>query len=180
MLKSSIKTSLALICSTLLLSCSNNDNSITPDKSGEETPEQGETPTEETPQENNEEVVEGDLGTVTYFNKALAEDHYILVNDAMSNRVYLMDKNGDLVYEWPLGDRKIGNDVVLLEDGTLLAALQAEGPDILFGGFGGKIQIIDKEGNVLWDFTYSNSNHRLHHDVELLPNGNVLGIAWEK
>ncbi|MEC3966301.1 aryl-sulfate sulfotransferase [Flagellimonas halotolerans] len=180
MLKSSIKTSLAIICCTLLLCCSNNDNSITPDESGEETPEQGETPTEETPQENNEEVVESDLGTVTYFNKALAEDHYILVNDAMNNHVYLMDKNGDLVYEWPLGDRKIGNDVVLLEDGTLLAALQAEGPDILFGGFGGKIQIIDKEGNALWDFTYSNSNHRLHHDVELLPNGNVLGIAWEK
>lgn len=185
MLKSSIKISLAVICSALLLSCSNNDNSITPDESGEETPEQGETPTEETPteetpQENNKEVVEGDLGTATYFSKALAEDHYILVNDAMSNRVYLMDKNGDLVYEWPLGDRKIGNDVVLLEDGTLLAALQAEGPDILFGGFGGKIQIIDKEGNALWDFTYSNSNHRLHHDVELLPNGNVLGIAWEK
>lgn len=180
MLKSSIKISLAVICCTLLLSCSNNDNSITPEESGEETPEQGETPTEETPQENNKEVVEGDLGTATYFNKALAEDHYILVNDAMSNRVYLMDKNGGLVYEWPLGDRKIGNDVVLLEDGTLLAALQTEGPDILFGGFGGKIQIIDKEGNALWDFTYSNSNHRLHHDVELLPNGNVLGIAWEK
>ncbi len=162
-----------------LFSCSNDDISIPQDETGEENPVE-ENPVEETPQETGEETVEGDMGTVTYFNRELTEDHYILVNDAMDNRVYLMDKNGDLVHEWPLGERKIGNDVVLLEDGTLLAALQADGPDILFGGFGGKIQIIDKEGNALWDFTYSNSDHRLHHDVELLPNGNVLGIAWEK
>ena len=162
-----------------LFSCSNDDNSIPQDETGEENPVE-ENPVEETPQETDEETVEGDMGTVTYFKRELAEDHYILVNDAMDNRVYLMDKNGDLVYEWPLGERKIGNDVVLLEDGTLLAALQAEGSTISFGGSGGKIQIIDKEGNALWDFTYSNSDHRLHHDVELLPNGNVLGIAWEK
>lgn len=163
----------------VFLSCGKDDSPFPKDDSREENPEQGENPSGETPQET-DETVEGEMGTVTFYNKELMEDHYILVNDAMDNRVYLMDKNGDLVYEWPLGERKIGNDVVLLEDGTLLAALQAEGSDILFGGFGGKIQIIDKEGNALWDFTYSNSEHRLHHDVELLPNGNVLAIAWEK
>ncbi len=127
------------------------------------------------------ETIDGDMGTATFYDKNLVEDHYILVNDAMSNRVYLMDKNADIVYEWPLGDRKIGNDVVLLENGTLLASLQdEENPEILFGGFGGKIQYIAKNGDILWDYTYSNNEHRLHHDVELLPNGDVLAIAWER
>lgn len=163
----------------VFLSCGKDDSPFPKDDSGEENPEQGENPSGETPQET-DETLEGEMGTVTFYNKELMEDHYILVNDAMSNRVYLMDKNANLVFEWPLGERKIGNDALLLENGTLLASLQHDGPDILFGGFGGKIQIIDKEGNALWDFTYSNSEHRLHHDVELLPNGNVLAIAWEK
>lgn len=91
-----------------------------------------------------------------------------------------MDKNADLVYEWPLGDRIIGNDVILLNDGTLLASLESDNPDFQFGGQGGIIQIIDKNGQALWNFEYSNTEHRSHHDVELLPNGNVLAIAWEK
>ncbi len=128
---------LCLLALFVFLSCGKDDSPIPKDDSGEENPEQGGNPSGETPQET-DETVEGEMGTVTFYNKELMEDHYILVNDAMDNRVYLMDKNGDLVYEWPLGERKIGNDVVLLEDGTLLAALQAEGPDILFGGFGGK------------------------------------------
>lgn len=170
---------LCLLALFVFLSCGKDDSPIPKDDSGEENPEQGENPSGETPQET-DETLEGEMGTVTFYNKELMEDHYILVNDAMSNRVYLMDKNANLVFEWPLGERKIGNDALLLENGTLLASLQHDGPDILFGGFGGKIQIIDKEGNALWDFTYSNSEHRLHHDVELLPNGNVLAIAWEK
>ncbi|MFN2164837.1 MAG: aryl-sulfate sulfotransferase, partial [Anaerolineae bacterium] len=31
----------------------------------------------------------------------------------------------------------------------------------------------------VWDFEYANSQHRLHHDIEPLPDGNVLMIAWE-
>jgi len=31
----------------------------------------------------------------------------------------------------------------------------------------------------VWEFTLSTSEHRLHHDVAVLPNGNVLMIAWE-
>lgn len=163
-----------LILFLTILSCSN-EEIITEDVPSEELTEEQ----EETPQITTE-VVEGEMGTATYFDKSLVEDHYILVNDAMSNRVYLMDKNADIVYEWPLGDRKIGNDVLLLEDGTLLASLQADNPEILFGGFGGKIQFIAKNGDILWDYTYSNNEHRTHHDVELLPNGNVLAIAWER
>jgi len=165
----------------LLASCSSDKTTIVdiPEEEIENEEPISEEEIEATPTDTLQTTI-GELGTVTFYNQALVEDHYILVNDAAANSVYLMDKNANIVYEWPLGDRKIGNDVLLLEDGTLLASLQTEGPDILFGGFGGTIQLIAKDGGALWDFNYSNTEHRSHHDVELLPNGNILAIAWEK
>ncbi|HIE94465.1 MAG TPA: hypothetical protein EYQ83_16980, partial [Acidobacteria bacterium] len=52
--------------------------------------------------------------------------------------------------------------------------------DIMPGGSGGGVQELEWDGTVVWDFTYSNvPGHLQHHDVEMLPNGNVLMIAWE-
>ncbi len=165
----------------ILSSCSTDSANVTviPEEEieTETPPEEGEK--EETPTDSSFTII-GELGTATFFNEELTEDHFILVNDAGANRVYLMEKNGDIVYEWPLGERKIGNDVLLLENGTLLASLQFDNPAFQFGGLGGKIQFINKDGEALWNFDYSNAEHRSHHDVELLPNGNVLAIAWEK
>ena len=176
-----IKISLYCILIFVLSSCSTDNTKINviPEEEIE-----SEVPTsvegnEETPTESSTTTI-GELGTVTFYNEELSEDEYILVNDAAANSVYLMDKNADLIYEWPLGDRIIGNDVILLNDGTLLASLESDNPDFQFGGQGGIIQIIDKNGQALWNFEYSTTEHRSHHDVELLPNGNVLAIAWEK
>ncbi|MEH6678953.1 MAG: aryl-sulfate sulfotransferase [Sediminicola sp.] len=176
----SVRLLVLLFLCGIISSCSNDDNN-TPIPIVEENLE--EPPIEKPEEENSEEepaIVEGELGSVTFFHKDLIQDHVILVNDAMDNRVYLMDTNANLVHEWPLGDRKIGNDAFLLPDGTLLASLQATNPEILFGGFGGKIQLIGKNGETLWNFDYSDSLKRTHHDVEMLPNGNILAIAWEK
>ena len=41
-------------------------------------------------------------------------------------------------------------------------------------------ELFDWEGNRLWDYVYSNDNHHQHHDIEPLPNGNVLILAWER
>ncbi|HBC46963.1 MAG TPA: hypothetical protein DCZ43_07950, partial [candidate division Zixibacteria bacterium] len=34
-------------------------------------------------------------------------------------------------------------------------------------------------GTLVWDYTYSSTTYLSHHDIEPLPNGNVLLIAWE-
>ena len=176
-----IKTSLYCILIFVLSSCSTDNTKINviPEEEIETEVPSSVEGNEETPTESSTTTI-GELGTVTFYNEELSEDEYILVNDAAANSVYLMDKNADLIYEWPLGDRIIGNDVILLNDGTLLASLESDNPDFQFGGQGGIIQIIDKNGQALWNFEYSNTEHRSHHDVELLPNGNVLAIAWEK
>lgn len=36
------------------------------------------------------------------------------------------------------------------------------------------------DGKLVWEFTYSSESYMLHHDIERLPNGNILMIAWER
>jgi hypothetical protein len=41
-------------------------------------------------------------------------------------------------------------------------------------------QEFDWDGKLLWEFRYADDNVRMHHDIALLPNGNVLMIARER
>jgi hypothetical protein len=45
---------------------------------------------------------------------------------------------------------------------------------------GGRIQRIAWDGEVLWDYTHADADNQHHHDIEPMPNGNVLLIAWER
>ncbi|TRO65699.1 aryl-sulfate sulfotransferase [Christiangramia sabulilitoris] len=112
----------------------------------------------------------------TQISKAI-EDHYFLINDAGANRVYLINKAKENIFEWEL-EAGIGNDCYLLDNGQLLAILQAEDPYIDFGGYGGKIQLINPDFSVAWEFILSSQNQIAHHDIEMLPNGNILAIVW--
>jgi len=42
------------------------------------------------------------------------------------------------------------------------------------------IREFDWDGNLVWEFSYSDDRHCQHHDIEPLPSGNVLILAWEK
>lgn len=133
------------------------------------------------------DIVEEDLpadhekaGEITIYNPNKMQPGYVLVNDASANRVYLMEKeNSEIIFEWDL-PAGIGNDAVILPDGNLLVALNAQEPYFEFGGYGGRMAIIDPDGNIIWDFEYSDEFNLSHHDLEMLPNGNILFIAWEK
>lgn len=119
-------------------------------------------------------------GVVTIFKPAKVQDGLVLVNDASGNRVYLMEKQkSNILFEWDLPSG-IGNDAELLENGNLLVALTAEDPVYTFGGYGGRLAIIAPSGELLWDYPYSSEINLAHHDLEMLPNGNVLFLAWEK
>ena len=36
------------------------------------------------------------------------------------------------------------------------------------------------EGDKLWEFVLSDNTYQHHHDIDVLPNGNILMIAWER
>ena len=45
------------------------------------------------------------------------------------------------------------------------------------GAGGGKK--ISKYGIVEWNYIFSDSIYQQHHDIDLMPNGNILIIVWE-
>lgn len=106
-------------------------------------------------------------------------DSYILVADQNSQGVYLIDHDGNELFEWDL-DRSLGNDPNLLDDGSLVVALKADNPQITFGGYGGMFRKINADQSVDWEITYSTDDYISHHDVEYLSNGNIIFPVWEK
>lgn len=114
------------------------------------------------------------------FDDTKVFDGLVLVNDASANRVYLIDKEATIVYEWNLNGKRLGNDAFLLPNGQLLTMLESESPLITLGGFGGVIALLDKDGVVEWSYEYSDENHIAHHDAVMMPNGNILFLSWEK
>jgi len=142
--------------------------------------------TDDTPEEVGEEEEEEEempldtFGTLLLFNNNTASNGYVLVNDAASNRVFLMTRNTEIVYEWDMDGRRLGNDVRLLPNGQLLAMLESEDPKITIGGFGGRMALINPDGSESFSFDYSTDDVILHHDAELLPNGNILTMIWER
>ena len=68
----------------------------------------------------------------------------------------------------------------LNDDGSIsLLATDPDFPVFAGGGEAGRIQKISWDSKMLWDFEYATEDYLAHHDIAVLPNGNVLAIAWE-
>jgi len=106
---------------------------------------------------------------------------YSLLAPISSTTTHLIDMDGEVVHTWE-SDATAGNAVYLLESGHIRRTEAVAPPGerkFERGGAGGRVREIAWDGTIVWGFTYSNSEHRPHHDVTVLPNGNVLMIAWE-
>lgn len=103
---------------------------------------------------------------------------YTLFAPMNSSVTYLIDNGGLLVHSWQ-GSTDPGDSAYFMENGHLLRTAKVSNAVFSAGGAGGRVQDFDWDGTVVWDFTYSSSQHLSHHDVEWLPSGNVLLIAWE-
>lgn len=103
---------------------------------------------------------------------------YVLIAPLRSSSTYLVDMDGHAVHEWK-SDAPPGQAVYLQEDGKLLRTERVENPRFQGGGQGGRIREFDWSGQVTWEYVLSDDTQCLHHDIELLPNGNVLAIVWE-
>jgi hypothetical protein len=120
----------------------------------------------------------GPAQTVGLFvNEPGAFDGYTLISPMQHyDRTYLIDNEGRYIHSWPIGR---GVNARLLDDGSIIQASNDPDPHFGAGGTTGRIRRMSWEGNLLWDFEYSSPAYVLHHDLEVLPNGNVLALAWE-
>ena len=108
-----------------------------------------------------------------------ALEGYTLFTTLSGNGTYLLDQAGREVHSWQSAFTA-GVSVYLLDDGRLLRAGRVPGGVTMSaGGVGGLFQVFDWDGTQLWRFDYSSPLVQQHHDVEMLPNGNVLILAWE-
>ncbi|HUT91424.1 MAG TPA: aryl-sulfate sulfotransferase [Thermoguttaceae bacterium] len=112
-------------------------------------------------------------------NSAQAFPGYTLFAPKHHTLIYLMDNEGRAVHSWK-SDYEPGQSVYLLENGHLLHCCFTKNKGFTRGGEGGRLEEFDWEGNLVWEFEYSNDEHLSHHDIKPLPNGNVLMLAVEK
>ncbi|MBN2464300.1 aryl-sulfate sulfotransferase [candidate division WOR-3 bacterium] len=108
-----------------------------------------------------------------------ADVGYTLFQPDNSRSIFLIDGKGRYVHSW-YDPYLPALSNYLLADGSLLHTGFLGNPSFFEGGNGGRVSRLDWEGNLVWAFEYSNDDHCLHHDIQPLPNGNILMIAWEK
>jgi hypothetical protein len=109
-----------------------------------------------------------------------ASPGFVLFSPLLSTTTYLVDRQGRVAHTW--GSRRApGASVYLLDNGHLLrCSRERDTPIFQAGGEGGRIQEFAWDGELVWDYLLASPFRVQHHDIEPLPNGNVLAIVWER
>lgn len=113
-----------------------------------------------------------------FLNTPESFDGYTMFAPMKSTTSYLINNCGEEVHSWQ-SSYKPGVAAYVLDDGTLLRTGTVGNTTFTAGGNGGIIEMIDWDGNVIWDYTLSSSTECFHHDIAYLPNGNILAIVWD-
>jgi hypothetical protein len=112
-------------------------------------------------------------------NEPGATPGYVLFTQLTSDTVYLVDLEGRVVHTWT--NERSGSSLYFRDNGNLLRLAKiAEPPNFRAGGVAGFVQELSWEGELLWEWSMADEKRMLHHDIEPLPNGNILAIAWEQ
>jgi hypothetical protein len=125
-------------------------------------------------------LVLGGLLTFICVQSASAQsfDGYALYNLQNQNTTYLIDKNQNIAHTWSCSV-PCNYSVLLKPNGNIVRGGVYSGNQLNGAAIGGMVQELDASANVVWEYVYSNSDHCSHHDITLLPNGNVILTAWE-
>ncbi|MFC1536033.1 aryl-sulfate sulfotransferase [Candidatus Neomarinimicrobiota bacterium] len=121
---------------------------------------------------NNQGMSQNTVGLI--LNDAQSYNGYTLFAPNLAKITYLIDNDGNLVHQWE-SNFIPGMSAYLLEDGHLLRAaanLDPTGNSARTGGF----QKFDWDGTLVWDYYIGTQ----HHDIEPLPNGNVLLVLNDR
>ncbi|MBN2788810.1 MAG: aryl-sulfate sulfotransferase [Candidatus Delongbacteria bacterium] len=91
---------------------------------------------------------------------------YTLFNPASTGNTYLIDNYGRIVHQWE-SLYAPNLSIYLLENGNLLRSFYTADSD--YG-----VELITWDGDVIWEYYYPDALDYQHHDIEPMPNGNVL------
>ena len=106
-------------------------------------------------------------------------DGLTLFAPSLGFSAFLIDMNGQIAHQWDIvepGGQNTVWFVDMLPNGNLMAMVHqpaGDAPPFVFKG--GIVMELDWDGNVVWQF----DDPDLHHDVRVLPNGNLLLLRAE-
>lgn len=106
------------------------------------------------------------------------ESGYFLVTPVAGRGSFLLDDEGYVVHKYPSTKRTFMG--YLQPDGKLVRIYQILNSNFNNNGESGGIEIVNEAGDILWHYEISSPNEILHHDIEVLPNGNILALIWYK
>jgi hypothetical protein len=121
------------------------------------------------------------VGLLSY-DATNTQDGYTLLYPADQPTIFLINNCGEVVHSWTDTTYTPGNATYLMENGDIVACGKSAGTVNAVIDRGGAGEMVDRrnwDGETIWRYTYNTPGHRMHHDVAMLPNGNVLILAWE-
>ena len=123
------------------------------------------------------------VGLLSY-NPSKSMDGYNIFYPHRQPNVYLINNCGEIVHTWEGEEGTVpGNTAYLQEDGNLIKTLRPNivtGDPIFAGGGGATIEIRTWDNELLWSYTKNDAEGRLHHDIAIKENGNILAILWDR
>lgn len=113
---------------------------------------------------------------VEFLDPDLAHDAYVLMNPIDAHSFRLIDKTGARLFGWDI-PTDLRFDAQLLPDGRILANLEQNLGNDETRFYGGELKLINPDGSFDWEMTWQGPTTISHHDLEMLPSGNILFIA---
>lgn len=107
-----------------------------------------------------------------------ASTGYNLFTPFNGTTTYMINNCGREIRQWP-GNYRPGASTYLQPDGILLRTGRVPSNYFNAGGIGGRIERLDWNAMLVWSYEYTSATVHQHHDIEYMPNGNILLIAWE-
>jgi formylglycine-generating enzyme required for sulfatase activity len=116
-----------------------------------------------------------------FTNLSGVQPGYTLFSPMQANTTYLINNAGQYVHQWTTTYNP-GRSEYLMPNGHLLrtCSLGSQSQLNTGGGEGGRLEERDWQNNLVWCYVQNTTTNMTHHDIALLPNGNVLMILCEK
>ncbi|MDB0025474.1 aryl-sulfate sulfotransferase [Flavobacteriales bacterium] len=105
-------------------------------------------------------------------------DGFTLLVPTLSTSTFLINNCGEEVKSWT-STYRAGMMAYLLPNGDLVRAGRISNSSFPAGGIGGVVERFSWEGEREWSMILSNDSICQHHDVAVLPNGNILTLLWK-
>ncbi|QAZ68805.1 aryl-sulfate sulfotransferase [Solidesulfovibrio carbinolicus] len=110
-----------------------------------------------------------------------AQPGLTLVATLFGHDTWLLDNAGQVVNSWTSPHVGAGAAYLLGNGDLVRSAVAYRNAHVgkMSAPAGGLIEEFDWEGNLVWSYKYIGEDYSQHHDFCVMPNGNLLLVAWE-